>query len=259
MVRAAPIQASDLNDLARYELVGPVKTVVTKHSQLRTIHQFDRSGRLIELELQSTGETDLSHYVFLYDASGRLTEEDTVEADGNVRYRKSYRYGQDEQGREAAVVATTEDGALAYAHFKFYDDRGDLVEEIAINGNGIAEKSLYDVRGHLIYTARYFQGELMLEASHHYGPPGRLEESRFYNGDGNLIRRDFYLYNEAGYRIEHQSEFLRNTYLRKSILAYEIDQAGNWVKETTQRWTEKHGALSVSDTTVSREREIVYY
>lgn len=254
-----PVHAASLSDLTKHELVGPVKSVVTKHPQFRIIHQFDESGRLVEMELQATGELHLSHYVFLYDALGRLMEEDTVEADGNILYRKSYRYGQDDHGRESAVVATTEDGALAHADFRLYDDRGLLVEEVAFNGNGLAEKSLYDVQGNFIYTARYFQGKLVLEASHHYGPAGRIEESRFYNGDGHLMRRDFYRYDEAGRRIEHQSEFLRSAYLRKSVVTYEIDEVGNWTRETIQRWTEKNGILSVSETTVSREREISYY
>jgi len=254
-----PIHASSLNDLAKHELVGAVKTVVTKHPQLRTVHRFDRSGRLVELELQAANEARLSHYVFHYDASGRLIEEDTIEGDGEVRYKKIYRYGSDERGRESAVVATTEDGVLAHADFRLYDDRGILVEEIEVSGNGIAEKSLYDVRGNLVYTARYFHGKLVLEATHHHGPLGRLQESRFYTGDGSFMRKDLYRYDEDGHRIEQQSDFMRNAYLRKSVVTYEIDQAGNWTKETVQRWTEKNGTVALSETTVNRERQITYY
>lgn len=254
-----PAPAGPTSDLAKHELLGPVKTVVTTHPQLRTIHQFDRSGRLVEWELVPTNEADASRYVFHYDESGRLIEEDTVKADGYVVYKKIYRYGSDERGRESAVVAATEDGALAHADFSFYDDRGILLEEVEISGSGTAEKSLYDVRGNLVYGARYFHGRLVLEATHHYGPLGRLKESRFYAGDGNLMRKDLYRYNEAGHRIEQQSAFLRSAHLRKSVVNYEIDEAGNWTKETVQRWTEKNGAVSLSETTVSRERQITYY
>jgi len=254
-----PAPAASTNDLVKHELVGPVKTVVTKHPQLRTVHQFDRNGRLVEVELVPANEADLSHYVFRYDAAGRLIEEDTVEADGHVLYKKLYRYGNDERGRESAVVAATEDGALAHADFSLYDDRGVLMEEVGISGSGIAEKSLYDVRGNLVYTARYFHGKLVLEATHHHGPLGRLKESRFYAGDGSLMRKDFYRYNEAGHRVEQQSEFMRSTHLRKSVVTYEIDQAGNWTKETVQRWTDKNGTVSLNETTVSRERQITYY
>ena len=253
------VQAAPSNDLAKHELVGPVKTIVTKHPQLRTIHQFDRNGRLIQLELVPTNEANSSHYLFHYDASGRLIEEGTAEADGRVRYKKLYRYGRDDRGRESAMVAATDDGALAHANFSFYDDRGVLIEELEISGSGMAEKSLYDVRGNLVYAARYFHGKLVLEATHRHSPLGRLLESRFYAGDGNLVRKDLFRYNEAGHRIEQQSELMRSTHLRKSVVIYEIDSVGNWTKETVQRWTEKNGAVSLSETTVSRERQITYY
>lgn len=259
LLGVVPIQASSLNDLAKHELVGQVKTVATNHPQLRTIHQFDRSGRLVELELVPANGADSSHYVFHYDASGRLIEEDTVKADGHVVYKKIYRYGSDERGRESASVAVTEDGALVHADFSLYDDRGILIEEIVISGSGTAEKSLYDVRGNLVYGARYFHGKLVSEATHHFGPLGRLNESRFYAGDASLMRKDLYRYDEAGHRIEQLSEFMRNTHLRKSVVTYDIDPAGNWTKETVQRWTEKNGVVSLSETTVSRERQITYY
>ena len=69
---AGPARAATPNDLTKQELLGPVKTVVTMHPQLRTIHRFDRDGRLIELDLMPANEADLSHYVFTYDVSGRF-------------------------------------------------------------------------------------------------------------------------------------------------------------------------------------------
>jgi hypothetical protein len=246
-------------DLAKHELVGPVKTVITKHPQLRTIHHFDRNGRLLEVELQPLDESDSLRYVFHHDTSGRLIEEHTVRPDGQISHKKLYRYQIDAHGRETAIVAATEDGTLAHADFSLYDSRGHLVEELEISGSGIAEKSLYDVQSNLIYEARYFQGRVVLEATHRYSPLGHLRESRYYAGDGNLMRTDHYRYNETGHRIEQQSEFFRNTYLRKSVVSYETDEAGNWTKETIQRWTEKNGAQSLSETTVSRARQITYY
>ncbi len=259
MLGIGPVHAGPSGDLVKHELLGPVKSVSTKHPQLRTIHQFDRSGRLTRLDLFPTHEADSSRYVFLYDATGRLSEEHTIEADGHVLYKKVYRYVMDERGRPSAVVAATEEGALAHAEFSFYDDRGVLTESIEISGSGAAEKSLFDVRGNLVYTARYFHGRLVLEATHHHGPLGRLKESQFYAGDGGLMRRDTYRYNDAGQRIEQVSEFYKHSHLRKSVVTYEFDQAGNWITETIQRWTDKNGTVTLTETTVSRERQITYY
>ncbi len=247
------------SDLSKQELTGPVKTVVTRYPQLRTIHHFDRDERLRKVELFPSQESDSAQYHLSYDAAGRVTEEQTVEPDGHVLYRKIYRYGFDEQGRHIATIAATEDGQLAHAEFDLYDERGVLTEDLAITGNGTVEKSLYDIRGKLVYLARYFQGKLVLESTYHHGPLGRLKESRFYSGDGTLMRKDVYRYNDAGERIEQQSEFFRSMHLRKSVVTYEFDAAGNWTKETIQRWAEKNGTLSLLETVVGRERQITYY
>lgn len=256
---ARPALAEPMSDLSKHELTGPVKTAVTRHHQLRTIHHFDRAGRLTKLELFPTEERDSAQYRLSYDDAGRVTEERTVEPDGHVLFKKLYRYGFDAQGRQVAMIAATDDGELAHAEFNLYDERGVVMEDLAITGNGTVEKSLYDVRGQLIYLARYFQGRLVLESTHHHGPLGRLKESQFYAGDGTLLWKDVYRYNEAGQRIEQQSEFFRSPHLRRAIVTYEFDAVGNWTKETIQRWTEKNGALVLMETVVSRERQIAYY
>lgn len=256
---AIPAVSSAKTDLDRLELRGAVHTVVTKHPQLKTTHQFDRDGHLTSLALVPTNEADVARYVYQYDESGRLIEEQTFEPDNTVSYRKLFRYGIDEQGRQSAQLAVTDNGLLAHAEFSIYDDRGSLAEEIVITGQGVAEKSLYDVRGNLVYHARYFQGRLVLEASHHYDPLDRLKESRFYGGDGEPVRKDHYRYDQAGNRIEQTSEYYRQSHLRKSVVTYEFDHAGNWVKETIQRWSQKNGSIVLAETVVSRERVITYY
>ena len=146
--RVAP--AAPASDLSKQELAGPVKTAVTRYPQLRTVHHFDREGRLRTVELFPTQESDSAQYHLSYDEAGRVTEEQTVEPDGHVLYKKIYRYGFDEQGRQVAAIAVTEDGQLAHAEFDLYDERGLLTEDLAITGNGTVEKSLYDVRGKLV-------------------------------------------------------------------------------------------------------------
>ena len=248
------------SDLDRFDLHGHVRTVVTKYPQLTTTHQFDRDGHLMVLELlpanQSAGAV---RYVYLYDESGRLAEEETFEPDGTVAYRKAFRYGVDDQGRPSAQVAVTDQGLFAQAEFTFYDGRGLLAEEITVNAQGVAEKSLFDARGNLVYHARYFHRRLVLEATHHYDPLDRLKESRFYGADGEPLRRDHYRYDQAGHRIEQSSEYLRQSHLQKSAVIYEFDPAGNWIKETAQRWSKKNGTMAPPETVITRERTITYY
>jgi hypothetical protein len=247
------------NDLDRFDLHGNVRTVVTKYSQMTTTHQFDHEGRLTILELHPVHQAGAVRYAYLHDWAGRLIEEETFEPDGALVSRKLYRYAMDDRDRPSARVAVTEEGTFAHVEFTFYDGRGLLSEEVMVTAQGVAEKSLFDARGNLLYHARYFHGRLVLEASHHYDPLDRLKESRFYASDGERMRTDRYGYDQAGHRVEQTSEYLHQSQLRKSIAVYESDQAGNWTKETMQRWPTKNGAAALTGTTVTRERIITYY
>jgi|KBSMisStaDraftv2_1062788.scaffolds.fasta_scaffold222770_2 hypothetical protein len=252
--------ASDArSDLDRFDLHGPVRTVVTKYPQLSTTHHFDRGGRLSALELHPGTQAGAVRYVYLYDDGGRLVEEETFEPDGTVAYRKLFRYEVDEQGRPSAQVAVGEQGLFAQAEFTFYDRRGLLAEAIMLTAQGVAEKSLFDARGNLVYHARYHHGRLVLEATHHYDPLGRINESRFYGNDGDPMRTDRYRYDQAGHRIEQSSEYFRQSHLRRSVVSYEFDRDGNWIKEKVQRWTQKNGSLAPTETVVTRARAITYY
>jgi hypothetical protein len=248
------------SDLERFDLHGAVRTVVIKYPQLTTTQEFDREGHLTSLELlpalQAAGAV---RYVYRYDESGRLTEEETFEPDGSVASRKLFRYGIDEQRRPSAQVAVTEQGRFAQAEFSFYDRRGLLSEQIMVTAQGVTEKILFDARGNLVYQARYFRRRLVLEATHHYDPLDRLKESRFYGSDGDPMRRDQYGYDQGGHRIEQSSEYFRQPHLRKSVVTYEFDPAGNWIKETAQRWSLKNGSVTLTETAVTRERTITYY
>ena len=256
---ADPFTAQARNDLDRFDLRGPVRTVVTKYPQLTTTHQFDRHGHLTMLELLPVNQASPVRYVYLYDEGGRLVEEETFEPDGTVAYRKVFRYGVDEQGRSSAQVAVTDQGLFTQVEFSFYDRRGLLSEAILITAQGVSEKSLFDARGNLVYHARYVQGRLVLEATHHYDPLDRLRESRFYGSDGAPMQRDEYRYDQAGHRIEQSSQYFRQSHLRKTVVSYEFDEAGNWIKETAQRWSQKTTATALTETVVTRERTITYH
>lgn len=247
------------NDLDRFQLLGPVRIVVTKYLQLRTTHQFDRNGLLTSLEVSQANGRESARYAFVHDATGRVIEEQTFEPDGTVGSKKIFRYGIDERGRQTALVAATDTGAFTNAEFAFYDTRGILTEELYVSGHGAIEKSLFDVRGNLVYHARYYHGKLVQEATHYYSPLGRLKESRYYGFDGELMRKDLYRYNEAGQRFEQQSEVFHQSHLRKTVVTFEFDHAGNWIKETVQQWTDRGGSLALAETVVSRERTFTYY
>ena len=53
--------------------------------------------------------------------------------------------------------------------------------------------------------------------------------------------------------VGQQSEFYHQSHLRRAIVVYEFDHVGDWIKETVQRWSDKNGSVSSTETLVSRE------
>lgn len=97
----------------------------------------------------------------------------------------------------------------------------------------------------------------MLEAIQYYDPLGRLKESRFSGSDDGLMRKHLDRHHQAGQTGEQQSEFYHLSHLRKSVLRYEFDRMGNWIKETVQRWSDKNGLVIPTEADLSRERNHV--
>ena len=124
------------HDLDRFDLRGAVRTVVTRYAQLTTTHQFDRDGRLTAFELQPVIQAGAVRFVYRYDASGRLIEEETFDPEG-AAYQKTFRYAFNDQGRPSAQVVVTDQGLFTQAAFSFYDHRGLLSEEIMVNAQEI--------------------------------------------------------------------------------------------------------------------------
>ena len=251
--------ARTLTDREKHELIGPVRTVVTRYPLLLTTETYDPSGSLAELVLHAALENDTGKTVFTHDALGHVQEERVYEADGSLVSKKLYRYSYDHGGNESAIVAATEGGAFVHALFSQYDARGNLTEELYVSGDGALDRSLFDVRGDVVYTARYHNGRLMFETVNRYDPHRHLRESRVYGAEGSLIRKDQFRYTETGIRIQETSEFYLSHHVGKLVTMYDLDSTGNWVKETITRWIVKDGGMKPTDSVVNRERTITYY
>ena len=250
--------ARTLTDREKHELIGPVRTVVTKYPRLVTAETYNPSGNLTEIVLQTALEHAADKTVFTRDALGHIQEEQVYGADGSLVSRKLFRYNYDHDGNESAIVAATEGGTFVHALFSEYDARGNLAEELYVSSDGTADKSLFDVRGDVVYTARYHSGRLMFETVNRYDPHRHLRESRVYGAEGLLIRTDQFRYTETGIRIQETSEFYLSHHVGKLVTMYDLDSTGNWVKETITRWIVKDGGMKPTDSVVNRERTITY-
>ncbi len=242
---------------ATNELIGPVRTVTIKKLGYSATETYDRAGHLIETAIDIPYADTATYSLFRYDQDGHLQEELGLDSNGKLMFRKRVIYARDSEGRDTASVTTSENGGFQHAEFSLYDQRGHLWEQLWVN-HSITHKSLFDVLGRRIYSARYSKGELFSELKHRYDVQGRLQEIVIYNAQGVQAGRVANDYDDRGRRVRATTEMLGENQQRKWITAYEYDDMGNWIKELTTEQSSTSGKVPASAVLV-QERQIQYY
>ena len=244
---------------ATNELIGPVRSVTIKKLGYSATENYDRAGHLIEAVIDMAHANTATYSLFRYDQAGHLQEELVLDPSGRLILRKQIVYAQDAEGRDSASVTTSENGGFQHAEFSLYDQRGHLSEQLWVD-DSIAYKSLFDVFGRRIYSARYSKGELFSELKHQYDAWGRLHELVIYNGYGTMAGRVANDYDDRGRRVRATTEAFGQDHQQTWITTYEYDDMGNWIKEVTA----EHSSPSSPNATASafplvQERLIQYY
>lgn len=240
------------------ELIGPVRTVTTKAQEHSETETYDQAGNLIE-SITYLAHGDISiRYMFTNDQQGNLQEEIALDTSGKLLYRKRFAYSRDSQGREMASVAASDEGEFHYAEFSIYDRFGNLSEQVLVH-DVTAHRSLFDVLGRVIYSARYSKGELFSELRHGYDEQGRLKDLISYNAEGAMTGKVVNEHNASGRRVRAITEKFQAGERRKWITTYEYDAMGNWIKEVTSEDLSASQETGSARTYTVQDRVIEYY
>jgi hypothetical protein len=239
------------------DLVGPVRSVIIKKLGYSTTETYDRDGHLIEAVIDVAHANTATYSLFQYDQDGHLQEELTLDPSGRLMFRKRVLYARDSEGRDTASVTTSENGGFQHAEFSLYDQRGHLWEQLWVN-HSVTHKSLFDVLGRRIYSARYSKGELFSELKHRYDVQGRLHEIVIYNAQGVQAGRVANDYDEMGRRVRATTETFGKDQPQRWITTYEYDDMGNWIKELTAEQSPSQ-KTTTSPLPIVQERQIQYY
>ncbi len=240
------------------ELVGPVHSVTIKKLGYSATETYDRAGHLIVPVIDLSHANTATYSLFQYDKEGHLQEELALDPSGRLMQRKRVVYVHDPEGRETASVAVSDDGYFQHAEFSQYDQRGHLWEQLWINTT-TAYKSLFDVFGRRIYSARYTKGELFSELKHQYDERGRLQELVSYNAQGSMTGRVTNDYDAVGRRVRATTETFGKDQTRKWITTYEYDDMGNWIREMISEHSSTSQKSTASAASIVQERAIQYY
>ena len=260
VVSVSPWEAGSFAQTTRVknDLIGPVRSVTIKKTGYSTTENYDRAGHLIEAVLDLSHANTASYSLFRYDHDGHLQEELALDPSGKLKYRKQVVYARDSTGRDTASVMASDDGHFQNAEFSLYDQRGHLWEQLWVS-DSTAYKSLFDVRGHRIYSAYYRKGALLNELKHRYDTLGRLHELVSYNDHGIITARVRNEYDETGKCTRSITQTFEDARPRTWVTTYEYDSVGNWVKEQTSEQFSSSQPATASASSFLEERVIQYY
>lgn len=240
------------------DLVGPVRTVITKSQGQSHTEIYDEAGNLIRALIFIEHEQSTTLYRFVRDQQGTLREEIASDLDGTPVYRKRFAYTYDSQGRETAAVAASEEGELHHATFTTYDRQGTMSESLLVTDT-TAQRKVFDVLGHVIYSAHFKNGDIFSEVRHAYDREGRLGELTSYNAAGAMTGRLTNEYDASGRRVRTTTEKFHAGNSSKWITTYEHDAMGNWIKEFMSDGTTTPQDSQGARFHTVQERAIEYY
>ena len=244
---------------AQNDLVGPVRTVTTKSQGRSHTEIYNEAGRLIRALIFVEHEQSTTLYQFVRDQHGTLREEIASDLDGTPVYRKRFAYTYDSQGREtAAVAASSEKGQLHHATFTSYDRQGHIAESLVVTDT-TAQRNIFDVLGHVIYSAHFKNGDMFSEVRHAYDREGRLGELTSYNAAGAMTGRLANEYDASGRRVRTTTEKFHAGNSSTWITTYEHDAMGNWIKEFMSDGTPTSQDSEEARRYAVQERAIEYY
>jgi hypothetical protein len=240
------------------DLAGPVRTVTTKSQGQSHTEIYNEAGHLIRAVIFAEHEHSTTLYQFVRDQHGTLREEIASYLDGTPIYRKRFAYTYDSQGRETAAVAATEEGELHHVIFTTYDRQGNISESLFVTDT-TAQRNVFDVLGHIIYSAHFKNGNVFSEVRHAYDQEGRLRELTSYDAEGTMTGRLANEYDASGRRVRTTTEKFHAGNSSTWITTYEHDAMGNWIKEFMSEGTPTSQDSAEARRHAVQERTIEYY
>jgi len=251
--------ASALSAREKNELVGPVRTVTTKGSGISETENYDTEGNLLEVVTYLEHEKSTTRYLFAYNHRGTLLEENAYRGNGTLLYRNLFAYAYDVQGHETAAVAASPDGVFRHAEFSLYDNRGYLSEKLHSNASGIS-RNVFDIRGHVVYSAQFKDGELLSEVTYFYDNWGKRVGLVSYGPTGAVTGKNKNEYDDSGKQVRRTAEkFQQGAASGRSVTIYEYDGVGNWVKALMKNESSESAEPATAPYHMVQERIIIYY
>lgn len=202
-------------------------------------YTLNSSGKTTESAELTARDALVNKISNTYDATGRLTAQVCLDAEGSVIWKSSVNY---KNGKKTDVSEFGRDGGLKSKIIYTYT--GDnLSEETVYNADGyLVGKSIYkyDDKGRLSVLDSYFDdGSLAQESVYTYTEEGKKDTITYYDGHGKLSSKCIFRYAANGSLSEVTTYGADNQTTSRQLVKY--DNKGNVSRLTTYSVAKKFG------------------
>jgi len=252
---------------------------------------YDAEGRKTE-QLNYTDEgLPVFRNAFAYDNSGELIEKSEYRADGSLVRR--YVYTRDKTKRKVEQLVYNADGVLSAKSIDLFDEKGRVTESLDYEADGslqLKDIFFYDGKdrvNEVISCAYKPDASIVSAIKNDHGEittidRGKIAMKDTICGEGFLISRDVYAYNNQGNSVERLSYTGDRSLISREVIVddahertievliynphgalrsriiyvREYDMRGNWIKEIKSKWNFKVSKFEPEEITY---RTITYY
>jgi len=205
------------SDMAVQGLKGKVETMSesflpgagSKKPFSKNVFKYDANGNMTEL-VNYTGDGKLASTIrYTYDVNGILVKEETLLGNGTVDLVSSIKTDPNGNKIEQDDVRPMGNILFNYKYFYKYDEKGQLIERVALRGNGT----------------------LLFRYNFHYDDRGNRTEWIQTGPDSSVVGKVTYKFNENNNMIEETRFSKDGVATAVYTYAYEYDKRNNWIRQ----------------------------
>ncbi len=213
MLLKAVVNSYDLENKLRFKIVST--------------YENDRMVR--QEKLSPTGEL-ISYSEFDYDAEGNLLEQSSYTGDGTASHRRVYSYENGKVKIEDLFSGET----LTRRYINEYDADGNRIKRKRFDINGVLDQERdYNIESNSYKEVSYnSDGEIESRAFGQLDKSGRIIKSTAYTMDGSVQTESTWNYGSTG--LLEKEELVVAGDKAEYYYEYEIDEIGNWTKQTVK-------------------------
>ncbi|HMH44096.1 MAG TPA: hypothetical protein VK557_11480 [Pyrinomonadaceae bacterium] len=270
-------------------LKGPVRTVQIFQKDYPNTNQpdtkipretisYDRQGRRTETYpgLSENDSATAGKEIYVYDSAARLKEivyyNDEIESSLTTAYDQQNRLVSLFGTGRMSILPWLSSGSDVEMRFTFtYSDSGQTLRSTVRKKetpkdfpNFMDSTTVYDRNGRVLEEKLFMAGSLATRQTYTYDARGYLIRMLEWVPEDHALHQYFYLNDDHGNAVEikmyHQP---RHVLERRTLLTYEYDAKGNWIKKTASGWSYagtpyREGVSKLMPYNVTR-RIITYY